>query len=129
MLRYFSNFHGNLKIGDNVSVVRKVTKEDVMEFAKLSSDTNPIHFSDEKAVVHGAFLNGLVSGVIGTRLPGPGTLVITQTLNFPNKCFTGDTVTINVELVDVRKIIKVKFTCKTDDSVVLYGDAKLVLNK
>ncbi|KAJ8944893.1 hypothetical protein NQ314_009349 [Rhamnusium bicolor] len=58
-------------VGDQVTISRKITKEEVEEFTRISGDTNPIHTGD-KAIVHGAFLNSIVSGVIGTKLPGPG---------------------------------------------------------
>lgn len=127
-VKYYSH---SLQVGDSVTVVKKITEEDVLKFSQVSGDTNPIHFNQGNAIVHGALLNGLVSGVIGTKLPGPGTLVISQNLNFPNKCYCNESIVINVKLVEFRKIIKVKFECKTEDEniVVLYGDAKLMLSK
>lgn len=115
------------KVGDTATQKTKITKEDIEKFSKLSGDVNPIHFQ-EKAIVHGAFLNSLVSAVIGNNLPGPGTLVVAQTLNFPNKCFAEEEVTVRVELVEDRKILKVTFKCEVEkeSKIVLYGDAKLV---
>ncbi|KAF5302709.1 hypothetical protein FQR65_LT08451 [Abscondita terminalis] len=122
-----------LQVGDTVVVRKKITEEDVNNFSKLSGDNNPIHFKskEEYGVVHGALLNGLVSGVIGTKLPGPGTLVLSQTLHFPNKCFCNENIAITVKLIEFRKIIKVEFECKNEDTnkVVLYGDAKLKLSR
>ncbi|KAI4466119.1 armadillo repeat-containing protein 7 [Holotrichia oblita] len=117
-------------VGDSITIKRKITEDDLKRFAELSGDMNPVHFSSNsnKAIVHGAFLNSLVSGVIGTKLPGPGTLVISQNLNFPNKCFVDETIRVNVELVELRKLIKVKFICEIEegDKVVMHGDAKLL---
>lgn len=121
------------KAGDKVTVKRKLTNEDLQAFSQLSGDTNPIHSAvgQERAIVHGAFLNGLVSAVIGTRLPGPGTLVVSQNLNFPNKCYANEEVTVTVQLVEDRKIIKVEFFCEVTEEkkIVLFGDAKLIPNK
>lgn len=121
------------KVGDTVTVKRRITLEDLQSFTQLSGDTNPIHSTSgqERAVVHGAFLNGLVSAVIGTRLPGPGTLVVSQNLYFPNKCYANEEVAVTVQLVEDRKIMKVKFQCDVGEEkkIVLYGDAKLVHNK
>lgn len=131
-MRLFSCLR-SLKVGDKVAVVRKITGADVEAFTRLSGDSNPIHSTskNERAVVHGALLNGLVSGVIGTRLPGAGTLVLSQTLNFPNKCYADEEVTVSVEISELRKIITVKFLCTVDEcrKVVLHGDAKLMLKK
>lgn len=133
ILRAFSNVLSKFKtykVGDQVTVTRKITKEDVEDFKRISGDTNPIH-SSEDAIVHGAFLNSIVSGVIGTKLPGPGAMVAQQILNFPNKCFVGETVQITVRLTEDRKIVKVDFSCvaKNTDKIVLYGNAKLVMSK
>lgn len=121
-----------LEVGSNIQVSRKITNEDVEEFCRISSDTNSIHVGNnyKKAVVHGAFLNSLVSGVIGTKFPGPGTLVVSQNLNFPNKCFAGETVKITVTLIENRKIMKVNFLCEVEDEnkIVLHGDAKLMMD-
>jgi len=136
-LRIFSSDNFNpkaLKVGDSCTITKQISNKDIENFAKISGDTNPVHFqsdSQQRAVVHGAFLNGLVSGVIGTKLPGPGTLVISQNLNFPNKCFGGESVKITVKLVENRKIIKVDFVCEVEEQkkVVLHGDARLVVSK
>lgn len=127
--RFYSSGHN---VGDTVRVLRKITASDIRKFVELSGDTNPIHSTagSERAIVHGAFLNSLVSGVIGTQLPGPGTVVVHQVLNFPNKCFVDDgEVMITVELVEVRKLSRVKFVCEVvqTNKVVLYGDARLII--
>lgn len=127
--RTATNVH--YKIGDTATMKRKISKRDIEKFIELSGDANPIHSQKDQALVHGAFLNSLVSAVIGNELPGPGTLVVAQHLNFPDKCFVGEEVTITVELVEDRKIVKVKFMCtvEKESKVVLYGDAKLVKSK
>lgn len=111
---------------NNVAVVtRKITEKDVDEFSRISGDTNPIH-AGANGIVHGAFLNALVSAVIGTRLPGPGTVVVSQSLRFPSECRVNDVITITVELASARKLFLVRFKCMTRDLVVLEGDAKLL---
>lgn len=122
----------NFQIGDRVQVYRKITADDLLKFAALTGDMNTIHLVESgRPIVHGAFLNGLVSGVIGTKMPGSGTLVVAQNLTFPNKCFIDEQVLISVELIEVRKILKVKFECRvvSDNKIVLFGDAKLVMRK
>lgn len=125
-----------LKVGDNATLTKRITKEDVTQFGNLTGDTNPIHVDDlyvrentkfERCVVHGAFLNSLVSSVIGTQLPGPGTVVVKQELNFPSPCYVGEEVEVSVKVKDVRKIITVEFLCRSNSgNVVLWGIAKLV---
>lgn len=127
----------SLKVGDTVTLRKKITSADIDKFAKLSGDTNPLHVdqsyiksetSFKGCLVHGAYLNSLVSGVIGTKLPGPGTLVVKEELNFPNPCYAEQEVQVTVRLTGIRKIITVDFVCETDNGqVVLSGKAKLVL--
>lgn len=122
----------SLKVGDAISKTKKITKSDIDQFSIISGDNNVIHSTtNAKTVVHGAFLNALVSGIIGTELPGHGSLVLKQTLNYPNKCYCDETVKITVEVVKMRKIMEVKYDCivEEENKVVLYGDAKLMFNK
>lgn len=118
-----------LKAGNRVTVTKLITEEDILSFAKLTEDFNPIHLKSPKNIVHGAYLNGLVSGVIGTKLPGAGTIVAEQIIRYPKPCYAGDTITITVEIIDVRKIIKCKYNCVANmERVVLEGEAKLLVS-
>lgn len=112
-------------------IERTITEEDVNLFSKVTGDFNPIHSSsgDNPGIVHGALLNGIVSGVIGTKLPGSGTLVLSQTLNFPKPCFVGETVVVTIEIEKLRKITMCKYQIinKLSKSVVMFGSAKLLL--
>jgi acyl dehydratase len=123
-----------LREGDKVSEIKCVSQEDVNIFSQLTGDHNPIHKMppgalNDPAIVHGALLNGLISGVIGTKLPGPGTMVVSQILHFPNPCYTGEQVVVTVEITSVRKLIACKFSCTVDRKskvTVLHGEAKLI---
>ncbi|OTF78503.1 dual specificity protein phosphatase 3-like protein [Euroglyphus maynei] len=83
-----------INIGDSVQVERSFTQEDVAVFARLTHDNNPIHFDESlaieknfaKPIVHGALINGVISSLIGTKLPGYGSILIEQDLHFPNPC-------------------------------------------
>ncbi|KAK2586615.1 hypothetical protein KPH14_011488 [Odynerus spinipes] len=117
-----------LKKGDQVSIFKTITNSDVLDFARLTKDYNPIHINSTKNIVHGALLNGLVSGVLGTKLPGPGTIVAEQILKFPNPCYVGDTVEIIVQIISVRKIVKCEYNLiANEDRIVLKGEAKLII--
>lgn len=125
MIKTSRKFATNLP--SKVVIRRVITKEDVESFVNITGDSNSVH--TEQGVVHGALLNGFVSGVIGTKLPGPGTLVLEQQLKYPNKCFINDEVQITVELVENRKVMNVKYDCKVGTRVVFEGTAKLIQNK
>lgn len=116
-----------LTVGDRIVISKRVDKSDINEFARLSGDTNPIHFGD-RPLVHGIYLAGLVSGVIGTKLPGDGTVVVSKTLRFPNACYAGDLVKIEVQIQTIRKLVRCGFWCSVGDKVVMEGTAD-VINK
>lgn len=120
----------SLKIGSSLTETRTVTQEDLDSFSKLTGDFNPIHQQQKRnSFVHGAFLNGVVAGLIGSKLPGPGSIVIAQEFKFPSKCLTEKPILIKIEVLDVRKLIKVKYECTQAEKVVFEGEAKLILNK
>lgn len=123
--------HQHLKrlVNTKAQITKIITQKEVDAFAELTNDHNPIHRafdSNSTPIVHGAFLNGLVSGVIGTQMPGPGTIVVSQTLNYPHKCVVNKEIEIVVELIEQRKIVKVSYECKQDGKIVLFGTARLV---
>jgi len=98
-----------LTVGQSVSYKRKLTQEDFERFALLSGDDNPIHIDAEfsartrfgKPVAHGAFLFGLISSLLGTQLPGLGTILLYQELMFPTPTYAGEEITVQVELTNV----------------------------
>ncbi|KAG5314275.1 FCP3C protein, partial [Acromyrmex insinuator] len=92
----------NLREGDQVSVLKVITNDDILKFAELTGDHNPIHTESAKNIVHGALLNGLVSGLIGTKLPGAGTVVIEQNITFPKPCYAGDTIEVIVKITSIK---------------------------
>lgn len=111
---------------------RTITQSDVDQFTKLTGDTNFIHNSEcppDKRCVHGAFLNAIVAGVIGTKLPGFGTIVLQQDFAFPSKCVCDEEITICVKLIADRHIKKVTYECKQLDRTVFTGTANVVIRK
>ncbi len=106
------------KVGDSDSVTVTVTDEMVRAFAELSGDKNPVHLDDEfasktlfkKRIAHGMVLGGLLSRVAGMKIPGPGTIVISQDIRYKAPCYVGDTVTAEIKILHMRAdkpIIKV----------------------
>lgn len=119
----------HLRVGDKAHLERLITKEDIQQFGNLSGDWNPIHFEKDgkRSIVHGALLNGFVSAALGTKLPGPGTILVEQYLRYPNPCYEGDRIQITIEIVSVKRIVECKFVCAVEDRVVLRGLAKVIL--
>ena len=110
-----------LEIGDRAQLVRKVTNDDVLLFAYLSGDTNPLHLDDEYAqttqfgqrIAHGMFSAMLVTTAVATKLPGPGSIYRGQEMKFQRPVYIGDTITADLELVEKKKRGNlVKIDCK-----------------
>src|SRR5215469_4422875 len=93
-----------IAIGDSASLTRKLTRDDIALFAVMSGDVNPAHVDQRYAegsmfhriIAHGMWGGALVSAVLGTRLPGPGTIYLGQDLRFRRPVGLGDTITVTV---------------------------------
>lgn len=120
-----------LQVGQIESVERVFRQTDFDRFAALSGDDNPIHVDPEfsaqtkfgRTVAHGMFLYSVVCGVLGTRLPGPGTMQLEQELMFPSPTYVGEEITIHLEvtkagegLADLNTVV-----IRPDGSVGLQG--------
>ncbi len=103
----------NIQVGQMVSVGRTFSQGDFDRFAALSGDDNPIHVDAAfaartafgKTVAHGMLLYGAVCGVLGTRLPGPGTVQLEQELMFPNPTYVGEQVVIRLEVTRLQAVV------------------------
>lgn len=126
-------------VGSKASLSKTITEEDVKLFSTITGDYNPLHLDEEYAkktifkgrVVHGLLSAGLISAVLGTRLPGPGSIYLSQTLKFTAPVRVGDTVTCEVEVIEKleeKKLLRLKTTCKRQDGIsVIEGEATLRL--
>lgn len=110
-----------LKPGDTASIVRTLTHKDIEVFAIMSGDVNPAHVDDEfaksdmfhKVVAHGMWGGSLISTVLGTELPGPGTIYVDQSLHFHHPVGLGDTITVAVTVTKkVDDTHRVFFDCR-----------------
>lgn len=113
-----------------IVVKRVITQAEVDSFATLTGDTNYIHSAEcpaERRCVHGAFLNAIVAGIIGTQLPGPGSVVVQQDFTFPQKCVTNEEITITVRLLENRRIKQIAYECRQNDLSVFNGTAKIIV--
>ncbi|XP_020799701.1 uncharacterized protein LOC110177350 [Drosophila serrata] len=112
-----------------VQVVKRFSQSDLEQFAQFTGDHNYIHSLDtpiEERRVHGALLNAVVAGIIGTKLPGPGTVVLEQNFRFLKPCRIETDTVVTVRLLEARKIATVEYECRQNDEVVFAGRAKLL---
>jgi 3-hydroxybutyryl-CoA dehydratase len=126
----------DLRIGMRETLMKSVMDTDVVGFARVSGDDNPIHLCETYAagskfgerIAHGLYTASLISAVLGTRLPGPGAVYRAQTLNFHAPVRIGDVVTVTVEVVElIEKGRRVRLHCEAsvDGRLVLDGEAQV----
>jgi 3-hydroxybutyryl-CoA dehydratase len=124
----------DLTIGLTESFSKTVSSSDVVGFAEVTGDRNPIHLSEHFAarttfgtrIAHGLYTASLISALLGTRLPGPGAVYISQTLNFRAPVRIGDTVIVTVtvaELLPEKSRARLACACRVGEEVVLDGEA------
>jgi 3-hydroxybutyryl-CoA dehydratase len=124
----------DLSVGMTERLAKTIASSDVVGFAEVTGDRNPIHLSEHFAartpfgtrIAHGLYTASLISALLGTRLPGPGAVYISQTLNFRAPVRIGDTVEVTVvvaELVPQRQRARLTCTCSVDGETVLDGEA------
>src|SRR5436190_20975836 len=124
----------DLTVGMSESFAKAVSSSDVVGFAELTGDRNPIHLAQHFAaktpfktrIAHGLYTASLISAVLGTRLPGPGAIYISQTLNFRAPVKIGDTVTVTVtvaELMPEKSRARLSCVCAVGGETVLDGEA------
>ena len=99
----------NYQIGQSAFFEKCITDEEVRKFAEISGDDNPVHLDDEyakdtlfgKRIVHGILVSSLISKVIGTQLPGNGTIYLSQNLKFLKPVYVGETVRAEVVIKEI----------------------------
>ncbi len=100
-----------LKVGDSAEISKSITEEEIDRFAEITGDRNPVHVDEEfakktrfgKRLAHGMWGASLISAVLGVKLPGPGTIYMSQTLKFQGPVYPGDTVTARATVVKLRE--------------------------
>ena len=111
-----------LKKGDWAEFTKTISEADVYLFAGVTGDLNPAHINETYAkatffktrIAHGMLLGGLISTVIGTQLPGPGTIYVRQELDFLAPVRFGDTITARAEIMEIiaeKNRVRLKTTC------------------
>ncbi len=124
-----------IKVGDTAELSKTISETDVYLYAGISGDFNPAHINEVYAektffktrIVHGMLPAGFISAILGTELPGPGTIYIKQELKFLAPVHIGDTITARAEVVEViaeKNRIRLKTTCSNQEgTIVLDGEA------
>jgi 3-hydroxybutyryl-CoA dehydratase len=132
-------FLEDLKPGMSAMFGKTVTEADIMAFAGVSGDTNPIHLHDGFArttrfgqrIAHGMLSGSFISTVVGTKLPGPGAVYISQSMNFMAPVLIGDTITAVATLTAIvdekRRRVTLKTQCLNGDKVVIDGEAVVLV--
>ncbi|MDB5642765.1 MAG: MaoC domain protein dehydratase [Hyphomicrobiales bacterium] len=135
---FTSYYFEDLALGMRESIMKTVMANDVFGFATRAGDHNPVHLSDHFArttrfggrIAHGLYTASLISAVLGMRLPGPGDVYLSQTLNFRAPVRIGDVVVVAVEVVELvaeGRRCRLACECLVDGKVVLDGEALVMV--
>ena len=139
----FKKLHGffieDLKLNQTDEMERKVTEGDIDDFAKLTGDDNPVHTNLDFAkktifkqkVAHGFLSASFISTLIATKLPGPGSIYLSQNLKFLAPVFIDDLVRVKVtvqEIVYEKKKVKLQTECFKNEKKIISGEAVVLVN-
>jgi 3-hydroxybutyryl-CoA dehydratase len=127
-------FLEDLSVGQSADYSREVNAADIDAFAQVTGDDNPVHLDQAYAattrfggrIAHGMLSAGYISAVLGTRMPGPGAVYLSQTLRFRRPVRIGDTVTASATIAEIdpsRARVTLKTVCKVAGEVVADGEA------
>ena len=131
-------FIEDLRVGMNASFSKTVTEADILLFAGVSGDTNPVHLDQVYAestpfggrISHGLLSSSFISAVLGTKLPGPGAIYVSQSLAFKAPVRAGDTVTARATVAEIwldKRRVRLITQCLVDDGVVIDGEAVVMV--
>jgi 3-hydroxybutyryl-CoA dehydratase len=129
--------YSQINVGDTASFEKTVSESDVYLFAGITGDLNPAHINDAAMkntpfggrIAHGILTAGFISAVLGMQLPGPGTIYLSQQLNFKAPVKIGDTIKAVAEVIEKleKGRVKLKTTCYNQDgAAVLEGEALVI---
>ena len=140
MLDRHGYFLEDLSLGMSESFSKEVSDSDIVGFATVSGDTNPVHLEEDFArqtrfkerIAHGLLSASFISAVLGTRLPGPGCIYLSQNLKFRAPVRIGDTVTAKATITDIdwdKGKVSLETVCTVGDKVVVDGQAQLLVSR
>ena len=112
--------YSEMSVGQSATLVKQLTEHDIALFGYMSGDVNPAHFNREYAqntlfkdvIAHGMWSGSLISSVMGTKLPGPGTIYLSQSLKFSRPVYIGDEITVSVTILEKKDKNRVVLECK-----------------
>ena len=128
----------SFQIGDTASVTKTILETDIVAFADISGDKNPLHLDAEFAarsrfgqrIAHGALVSSLISNVIGNQLPGQGSIYLSSSLKFRAPTFIDDTITATATISSIRQdkpIFVLECVCKNQHGEVVCQGESVVL--
>jgi acyl dehydratase len=129
--------YDELQENDSATYVRTLTEDELVLFAAVSGDVNPVHLDSEFAaesvfrerIAHGMWSGSLISAALATVMPGPGTIYLEQSLSFKRPVKLDDTLTVNLKVISKERKNRVVFLCDVrnqNDEQVVVGDAKVI---
>ncbi|WP_437884195.1 MaoC family dehydratase [Pseudomonas sp. LRF_L74] len=129
--------HEALEVGQTASYVKHVEERDILLFAAISGDCNPLHLDAEFAaqtmfkerIAHGMFSGALISAAVACELPGPGTIYLGQTIRFALPVKLGDTLTVRLEILEKLPKFRVRIATRVfnqRDELVVDGEAEII---
>ncbi len=131
-------FFEDLSVGQEASLSNTVSEANIVAFAEISGDRNPVHLDADYAattmfkerIAHGMLSAAYISAVFGMKLPGPGAIYISQTLKFKAPVKIGDTVVTTVkvaELMPEKRRARFECVCTVNDKPVVEGEAMMMV--
>jgi 3-hydroxybutyryl-CoA dehydratase len=127
-----------LKEGQQASFGKTISESDVYLFAGVTGDTNPAHINEvyaqgtrfKRRIAHGMITAGLISAVLGVKLPGPGTIYLNQSLTFRAPVYFGDTITATAKVIELdreKNRVKLETVCVNQDGKTVTTGEALVM--
>ncbi len=132
-----TKYFEDLEIGQSHETLHTIREEDIVKFAEVSGDYNPLHMDDDfaaqtpfgKRIAHGALTASYISGILGNNLPGPGAIFTGLSMRFRRPVYIGDEVTVRAEVAEKNERghrVTLAVSCIVNGKRVITGEAQVV---